>query len=196
MFAIRGTALAFSLVALVACASGPRAPLMSPLQDDGRYGFIDRALSDDRVEVRYTGPNRQGFGTYGQDSRTEREAVDQAYDFALWRAAQVAQARNMRGFVVVDAKTDIRGRDEPGYYDRGPFTGVGVGASRGSFGTSTGIGLGLGFGGSDRDYSSLQATVTLTIDLRNDSTEKFYVADEVIEQAQRTYPAAETAPAG
>lgn len=184
---------ALALVALAACSTGPRPPLMSPLQPGARYGFVDRPLSDNRVEVRYSGPNRYGFGSYGRDSRTERAAVEQAYDFALWRAAQIALERNMRGFVVVDTRTDLRGRDEPGYYDRGFSTGIGVGLGTFSGPFGGGLGLGTGFGGNGPDYSTLQATVTLTVELRNDSAEKFYVADEVIEQARRTYPDAETA---
>ncbi len=184
--------IAAALVALLAaCSTGPRPPLMSSLEAGGRYGYVDREVAPNRVEVRYTGPNRYGFGRYGRTSKTQTEATNQAYDFALWRAAQIAQSRNMRGFVVVDTRTDLRGRDEPGYYD-GPFTGVDIGASRGSVGS--GIGFGTGFGGVENDYSTLQATVTLTVDLRNDSTEKFYIADEVIAQARQTYPSAEVTP--
>jgi hypothetical protein len=176
---------------LAACSSGPRAPLFSPFESNGVYGYSDGAVEGDRVSVTYTGANRRGFGYTGRNSEIERKAVDEAVDLALWRAAQIAKARGFKGFTVAESRIDVRTYAEPGYYDDTPFAGVGIGAGRS--GTVTGLGVGTRWGPSaNSGYSGIKVTANLVIDLRNDAQEKFYDADDVITQARQSYPSAES----
>jgi len=184
---------------VAACSvSGPVAPPMSPYEISGRYGYRDVALAENRVEITYVGQTRNSFGYTGRDSASERQVGNQAFDFALWRAAQLAQARGYRGFVVLDSRTDLRTRNEPGYSDDRPFGFGGFGSgSGGRFGTGIGFGSALGSDG----YSSIHAIVTATIvlsngTLANSAAEKYYDAAAVIAQARATYPGAEGAPTG
>jgi hypothetical protein len=187
----RSLAVLAILLALAACSSGPTAPLFSPIEGNGQYGYSDQSLAEDRVAVTYTGTTRQGFGYAGRNSEIERKAVDEAVDLALWRAAQIAKARGFKGFTVADSRIDVRTYADPGYYDDGPYGSVGIGASRHGFGT--GLGIGTRFGPSATSgYSGIKVMASITVDLRNDSQEKFYEADEVIAQARQTYPAAES----
>jgi hypothetical protein len=180
-----------SLLALAACAAaGPPKPLLSP-QGEGNYGYSEQPLDGSRYRVVYVGPTRNAFGYERSDSPAERQAADLAFDLALWRAAQIAQARGFQGFVLQDTKMDIRTRNEPGYYDR-PYGGFGVGGSR--YGSGVGLGIGVPLGGTQA-YSSLHAKATLTVELANGGTAKYYDAAAVMTQARRNYPGAEGAPA-
>src|SRR5476651_386322 len=78
--------------ALSACAVRPP-PLLSPLQATGEYGYADLALGDNRYQVSYAGPSQRSLRS--PDAREQISAAErtQAYDFALWHAAQIALAQ-------------------------------------------------------------------------------------------------------
>lgn len=179
------------LLGLAACAvGGPGVPPMSPYEVSGRYGYREAALTDNRLEVNYVGPTRNAYGYAGRDSPGERQVTSQAYDFALWRSAQLAQARGFAGFTLADTKIDLRTRNEPGYYERPRgLAGVGYGSGSGVAAT-TGLSFGSGLG--TDGYSSIHASVTLTIALSNGAAEKYFDAAAVIAQARATYPGAES----
>lgn len=106
---LRPLGLAFLLSMLLAgCAAAPppAKPLMSPLADARTFGYSERSVASDRVEVTYLAPTRRV-----SLDRTERTAEIAgarrlAEDLALWRAAQVAIARKAAAFRVVDRRSD------------------------------------------------------------------------------------------
>jgi hypothetical protein len=89
------------------CQSAPPQPLMQPLASEGgEFGYRDRDLDAERVEVTYVGPRFRD--TYGDDTSTEATAArDQAYDLALWRAAQIAKERGHPSFAVIQERRDV-----------------------------------------------------------------------------------------
>jgi hypothetical protein len=128
-------ALSVAAVGLAGCAEAPRPPLMSPLAQAAEFGYSDQDLSGNRLEVTYLGPRRRVPLSHGEQATAVKAAQKQADDLALWRAAQVAQARGKPAFTVVNRHTDvevtIRDRYDPypwgwpGYYPyswwRDPF---------------------------------------------------------------------------
>ena len=105
---------------LAACSQTPRPPLMSPIAQVVDYGYADRDLGNDRVEVTYLGPSYR-VSTW-RSSR--QEAVDQARaqaeELATWRAAQVALARGKPAFDIVDRRSNVE-VDIRQHYDPYPF---------------------------------------------------------------------------
>lgn len=94
-------------VALVgACATTPPRPAMVPLGQTGEFGYSERDLGQDRIEVTYTGANIRVSSTAGRDD--SRVAAEQAkiHDLALWRAAQIADQRGMAGMRIENETRD------------------------------------------------------------------------------------------
>lgn len=124
--------LSAAALLLAACQTAPTpyAPLA-----DGKTGFYEQPIEDDRFRVTFVGK-----------SETE------ARDLALYRAAEIAQDRGYPYFEVLFGATE--GADS--YRRRGGATsvGVGVGSGRGYYGRGTNVGVGVGidlgnvFGGS------------------------------------------------
>lgn len=119
MRAIRVLSVTILLGLLGACSETPKAPLMSPVSQVTDFGYSNRDLAGNRIEVTYLGPARR-VSTW-RDSR--REAVDeakaQAEELATWRAAQVALDKGKPAFQIVDKHTDVE-VDVRDYYDPYP----------------------------------------------------------------------------
>jgi hypothetical protein len=129
LFAILG------LVAALAACSTPRPPrpAMQPLAVAGDFGFSDRKIDDDTIEVIYRGAQISVNSRDARnDTRLEAEKL-KVRDLALLRAARLAQERGFSQFKVVnerlDSDTDVRSRPRchpspfwgsywghPGYY--------------------------------------------------------------------------------
>ncbi len=109
---------AFAFVAVLAgCATGPRLPLMSPLDSGAGYGYGHRELTGGRFEVSYLGPSlRTSLDKATRDAEAEA-ARELAYDLALWRAAELATQNGYPAFTVEDARSDL----EVEIVDEGPF---------------------------------------------------------------------------
>ncbi len=86
----RAIGLLVVLVVLADCATGPPAPLMSPIQVAGAYGYSEVPIGGNRYAVSYTGPSQRTLRTPNARQETAAAEHTQAYDFALWRAAQIA----------------------------------------------------------------------------------------------------------
>jgi hypothetical protein len=84
------------LAALVAaCAAPVPKPAMVPLGQTGDFGYSERDLGQDRIEVTYTGSNIRVSSSRGkEDSRMMAEQA-KTRDLAIWRAAQIADQRGM-----------------------------------------------------------------------------------------------------
>src|SRR5579885_3354576 len=107
--------LATALVAaLTACQTGPPPPLLSPLEQARRFGYTERDVGPDRVEVGYLEPRRRvaGFAPWPRDSDVQ-PAREQAFDLATWRVAELALARGKAGFRIVDRKVEVDVQRDP-----------------------------------------------------------------------------------
>src|SRR5689334_10367625 len=77
---LRRIAAASLLCVLAACATGPQAPLLSPLGVAKRYGYTEAAFGPAKVQVTYVGPVRQS-STYAVERDPDVNAArTQAYD--------------------------------------------------------------------------------------------------------------------
>lgn len=79
---------------------------MVPLGQTGDFGYSERDVGPDRIEVTYTGSNVRVSSSQGrEDSRLVAERA-KTHDLALWRAAQIADQRGMAGMKVENEARD------------------------------------------------------------------------------------------
>jgi hypothetical protein len=170
--------LVLTLALLTAACSGTAPPPYAPFQ--GNYGFSERQVDAQKWEVRYIGLGRYGFGPPASGA-ARRAMVDEAVDFALRRAAEIAKANNYLGFAVnhMDTSADS--------WSRGDDWSSGVGFGHGRRGSTWGFGSSFG----NREQSGTHATATLAITLANQGTDRYYVADSVLAQVRQRYPGAQ-----
>lgn len=91
---------------VAACATTPPKPAMVPLGQTGDFGYSDRDLGQDRIEVTYTGATIPVSSSQGRnDSRVTAELA-KIHDLALWRAAQIADQRGMAAMKVENETRD------------------------------------------------------------------------------------------
>jgi len=123
-----GLVLLLSLAA-AGCAeiAPPQKPLMSPLSEARTFGYSERSLAADQVEVSYLAPAQEVPLDRAARTAEIAKARALAEDLALWRAAQVAIARKAGAFRIInrrsDANLELRERLEgypyvPYYYRR------------------------------------------------------------------------------
>lgn len=93
-------------LSLAACAAPPPKPAMVPLGQTGDFGYSERDIGPDRIEVTYTGSNIRVSSTQGRND--SRVSADQAKtrDLALWRAAQIADQRGMEAMKIESESRD------------------------------------------------------------------------------------------
>lgn len=105
------------LCAVVAASCSTRSPapsLMSPIAETGTYGYREHRLDPSGFEITYVGP-RYRLPVEGAVRRTYADAaVAQAFEMALWRAAEIALAEDSPGFVVTRRSTDLDLATDPG----------------------------------------------------------------------------------
>ena len=193
----RGPAIALAALLLAACQTGPGAPLLSPAIAGQDYGYTERPLGDHGYAIDYLGP--RGIAPTGEAAeRSTEAALQQASDFALWRAAQLAKAQGYAGFRVVEKRAEMNthpGGPAPSPVQCGPF--------QAGFNTVNGIGLG-GFAG---DYGHsfaecnragpapwIQAHAAIEVELLHSPAASDYVADTLLQRLQQAYPGADHLP--
>ncbi len=107
VYLVRIILLACAALAVAACATPePPRPAMQALAVAGNFGFSDRVIDEDTVEVTYRGAKiKISPSAPRTDSRilAEKEKV---HDLALLRAARIAQERGVPALRVVAEKTD------------------------------------------------------------------------------------------
>jgi hypothetical protein len=177
------------LALLVACATGPAPPLLSPIEVAHVYGYSERPLGDNRYEISYLGPRRRSLRSPEAHSETSAAERTQAFDFALWRAAQIALAQGFAGFRVSNVRTDtstVVDNDYDPLYGPGPYPfrpwGRPWEPSWGPYWAPS-------------PYAYEQTRVTFDVTLLQALGEGDYNAADVIAQLRQTYPGAEGAPA-
>jgi hypothetical protein len=176
-----------AILLLAGCATGPAPPLLSPLAQVGKYGYAETKVASGRYEVSYLGPPRR-TSRFAEGRRgDELAARTQAYDFAVWRAAQIALQENYAGFRVGQTHSNIDTYVEdyadpffdpfwgPYWYRRDAFAYPFYPYTR-------------------TTYAYLQARVTIDVTLLHNPGPGDYLARDAITQLRRTYPGAEGLP--
>ena len=147
-------------------------------------------LGDQRYEVSYVGPYRRSLRAPGPVQESNAAQRTMAYDFALWRAAQLAEAQGLPGIRISNVRSNVNTYSDsdydpfysPGFYPYGPYGGYPFGPRWGDpyWGPSP--------------YVYQQAEVTVDAQLLRSPGAGDYVAADVIDQLRRTYPGAEGLP--
>jgi hypothetical protein len=102
----RFLAAAAAAVLISACAAPVPKPAMVPLGQTGDFGYSERDIGQDRIEVTYTGSNIRVSSSQGKnDSRVTAEQA-KIHDLALWRAAQLADERGMAAMRIENEARD------------------------------------------------------------------------------------------
>lgn len=79
---------------------------MAPLGQVGDFGYSDRELGQDRIEVTYTGAAIRVSSTQGRNDSRVAADRDKVHDLALWRAAQIADKRGMAAMKIENEERD------------------------------------------------------------------------------------------
>ena len=114
---------------LTACTTPPPPkPAMVPLGQTGEFGYSDRDLGNDRIEVTYTGADIRVSSSEGRDDARVKAEHAKIRDLALWRAAQIADGRGMAGMRIENEKRDTDVQVSQQYVQRpspywGPYWG-------------------------------------------------------------------------
>jgi len=181
---------------LSACATEPPPPLMSSYSETGRYGYVDRQSGRDRYEISYIGAPMRTASTRPGRADDTKAAKAEAYDLALWRAAQIAIDNGYEGFAIDDQDHEVEVTVNQGSY---PYRRPYYGSYYGPYGHRSGFFYGgypyFGYGGySLYRYTTLRATVTLSVAMRKQAgADDFDAAATAARQAAK-YPAAVASP--
>ncbi|HUT48196.1 MAG TPA: hypothetical protein VM325_02560 [Alphaproteobacteria bacterium] len=106
---LRPLGLAFLFSVFVAGCAGappPAKPLMSPLSEAKDFGYSERSVGGDQVEVTYLAPTRRVSLDRDKRAADIARVRELAEDLALWRAAQVAMTRKAAAFRVLSRRSD------------------------------------------------------------------------------------------
>jgi hypothetical protein len=112
-----------SALLLCACATPePPKPAMAPFGINGDFGYLERDLAPDRIEVTYRGASVKVDARNPRDDFRNKIELDKAYDLALWRAAEIAADRHKAGLKVEkDSKNSDVDLQRHTYYRPSPF---------------------------------------------------------------------------
>jgi hypothetical protein len=168
-----------SALGVAGCQSAPPQPLFRPLEAGATYGYTDRQIDESHWEVTYMGPRyRSSYGDTSRNKETET-ARTEAYDLALWRAAQVALEQKKPRFAVVSERRDIDRSTEVDRYPPYPYYPYGY--RHPSF---------WGYWPYYDNYSTQafhDAVVTLTIDLNPTGDAQIFSAKETADRLEAQY---------
>ena len=162
------------------CQSTPPRPLFQPLEAGAEFGYAERQIDDTHWEVTYAGPRYRS--SYGDERQAETEAArNEAYDLALWRAAQIALEQKRPRFAVTTERRDVDhstrvDRRSPHY----PFYPYG-------FRHPAFWGYWPYYYDDYRVRSYGEATVTLTVDLEPDPGAQGFDAKETADRLEAEY---------
>lgn len=176
---LRAMALLGALLLASACQSTPPRPLFQSLEAEAGFGYSDRQIDQRHWEVTYVGPRYRS--TYGESDTGEADAArTQAYDLALWRAAQIALEQDRPRFAVVTERRDLdRSTEINRRYSSYPFYPYGF-RRYGPWGWP--------WYGNDYSVRSFgEATVTLTIDLDPGPDARIFDAKETADRLEAEY---------
>jgi hypothetical protein len=175
--------------AVTGCDSAPPPPLLSPISVAGRYGYADVPLGDHRYQVSYLGPSQRSLRSPAARQETNTAERTQAFDFALWHAAQIALAQGFVGFRVSNIRTNVDSIVDESY---DPFFAHGFYPHRRLWAPA---GPYWGPEGWPSPYIYAQTQVVIDVLLVQTLDAGDYDAHDTIEQLNNTYPGA-AGPAG
>jgi hypothetical protein len=99
-------AAAVAATLMAGCSTPAPKPAMVPLGQTGDFGYSERDVGTDRIEVTYTGANLRVSSSQGKnDSRMVAERA-KTRDLAIWRAAQIADQRGMAAMRIENETRD------------------------------------------------------------------------------------------
>jgi len=81
-------------------------PAMVPLGQTGDFGYSASDLDADRIEVTYTGASVRVPTDADRDDARVKAELAKTRDLALWRAAQIADARGMAAMKIEKEASD------------------------------------------------------------------------------------------
>ncbi len=177
-----GTVAIFCAVS--GCESGPPPPLLSPIAVAGRYGYSDVPLGDNRYQVSYIGPSQRSLRSTAARQETNAAERTQAFDFALWHAAQIALAQGFAGFRVSNIRTNVDSIVDEAY---DPFFARGFYPHHRFWGPA---GPYWGPEGWPSPYLYAQTQVVIDVALLQSLGPGDYDARDTVEQLNTTYPGA------
>ena len=172
--------------ALAGCDIAPAPPLLSPLQAGGDYGYSDVALGDNRYQVSYLGPSQRTLRAPDARQQTAAGERTQAFDFALWHAAQIALAQGFAGFRVSNVRTNVDSLVDDSY---DPFYGPDYSPFHHPWGWRP-VGPYWGPYGGPSPYLYAQTEIVMDVALLQSLDPGDYGAQDTIDQLNRTYPGA------
>ena len=161
-----------AVLLVAACSTpAPPRPVMQPLSVAGDFGFSDRHIDSDTLEITYRGAEvKLSSSNPRGDARISSEK-DKVHDLAVLRAARIAQERGAPAFRIVSEKTDSD-IDVQSYPRCQPspfwgYPGYGFYGHRHAYGYGYGgYGWpGYGYPCSERRWASGKAISVLTVDL-------------------------------
>jgi hypothetical protein len=175
---------------LPACASGPRLPLLSPIEQAKDYGYAEKPLGDSAYTVSYVGQPRIALSYHPERDQATEAARTQAYDFALWRAALLAEAGGYDGLRVTSRQADVDTVAQPSYSDASFY---------GPFGPDDDMfhvrhGPDFAYYSPPSPYARIQARARIDVQLIRQPGPGDLTVRDVLGQLQRTYPNADKAP--
>jgi len=114
-------------VGLAACGTPEPKPALVAQSETGSYGYAEKELADGVYEVTYESPVFSVPVSSAQRSERLKAERQRAYDFALWRAIDIAKEKGYGAVLVeqdhrdveVSVRTESSPRLWPGYY--GPY---------------------------------------------------------------------------
>ena len=147
-----------SVLILAACQTGPTpyAPI-----GDGKTGFFEQPIEDDRFRVTFVG-----------------KSEGEARDLAILRAAEIARERGYSHFEVLRGTTD----GDPRGGGTRTSVGLGVGSGGGFYGRRrTNVGVGVGFDLGRLGGSRVEHSIEVKLRRSGSDAPNVYAADGVIE---------------
>ena len=167
-------AVLLACVTLAACNSSHRFPDLVALDEAHLFGYSERALGGDRFEVSYR--TREREASLDEDERDAEVSRDKekARDFALWRAAILAEHHGFPAFSVLDSRYDVD---------------VTIDAACSSYG----FGCGGAYDPDMRD-AWLRVHAVLKVQMYREPGRGAYGADAIVRRFEARYPNAEFSP--
>ena len=77
-----------------------------PRGQTGDFGYSERDVGQDRIEVTYTGAAIRVSSTQGRNDSRVTDEQAKIHDLALWRAAQIADQRGMAAMKIENETRD------------------------------------------------------------------------------------------
>ena len=81
---------------------------MVPIGETGEFGYSERDIGKDRIEVSYNGAAIRVSSSQGRNDLRVADEQAKVHDLALWRAAQIA---TQRGMAAMKIETEARNTD-------------------------------------------------------------------------------------